>query len=161
MDLKQDIADKGMRQALKDGDHTALTKHAFAYATLYGAALTAFSGSNFYERVKHPLHEQTSEWRENAPRYGPMSGVPKLLGGPFVDTMNDFGVAMANLAAFQSEEAIEMAKNGVENFAIPAFVRRVYSGETNPQTLAGFAEYKRNRTPSSGGIQAISAMGGV
>ena len=161
MDLKQDIADKGMRQALKDGDHTALTKHAFAYATLYGAALTAFSGSNFYERVKHPLHEQTSEWRENAPRYGPMSGVPKLLGGPFVDTMNDFGMAMANLAAFQSEEAIEMAKNGVENFAIPAFVRRVYSGETNPQTLAGFAEYKRNRTPSSGGIQAISAMGGV
>jgi hypothetical protein len=161
VDLKDNIADKGFRQALKDGDHTALSKHAFAYATLYGSALTAFAGSNFYERIKHPAHEQMSEWRENAPRYGPMSGMPKLLGGPFVDTMNDFGMAMANIAALQSEEAIEAAKNGVSNFVIPAFVRRVAAGETSPQTLLGFDEYKRNRTPSQGGIQAISAMGGL
>lgn len=143
VDLKDNIADKGFRQALKDGDHTALSKHAFAYATLYGSALTVFAGSNFYERIKHPAHEQMSEWRENAPRYGPMSGMPKLLGGPFVDTMNDFGMAMANLAALQSEEAIEAAKNGVSNFVIPAFVRRVAAGETSPQTLLGFDEYRR------------------
>lgn len=155
------IKDKTFRRAVKDGDLDALTKHLFAYLTLYGSALTVFANSNFYERVKHPIHEQMSEWRENAPRYGPASGTPKLMGGPFVDTMNDFGMFLVRLANQQGDEAIESAKHGISNFIVPAFVRRGYDmatgGSTDLQTLAGFAEYKRG---GGGANNAPSPYGG-